>query len=128
MGIVQHRTSSDEFDQEFGLAKAAGIDAFALNFGPDVADTILEYAYDSAERVGIKVFFSFDFNSGLYSTGDPATVGDRIKAFKDKPAQLVVDNKPFVSTFAGPGLDVAAVEAAAGAGTWKSACCRSETY
>ncbi|KAJ4364473.1 hypothetical protein N0V83_009067 [Neocucurbitaria cava] len=115
MGIVQHRTSSDEFDQEFGLAKAAGIDAFALNFGPDVSDTILGYAYDSADRVGIKVFFSFDFNSGLYSTSDPATVGNRIKAFKDKPAQLIVDNKPFVSTFAGPGLDVAAVESAAGA-------------
>ncbi|CAO2653447.1 Nn.00g028580.m01.CDS01 [Neocucurbitaria sp. VM-36] len=114
MGIVSSRTSADAFDDEFKLAKAAGIDAFALNMGPDVENTMLDYAYESAERVGIKVFISFDFNDGLFSTSDPAAVGDRIRSFKDKPAQLMIDNKPFVSTFTGPGLDVAAVEAAAG--------------
>ncbi|KAF2027092.1 alpha-1,3-glucanase-like protein [Setomelanomma holmii] len=115
MGIVGNRVSSDAYDAEFQLAKAAGIDAFALNMGPDVTNTQLGYAYNSAERVGIKVFISFDFNSGLFSTSDPGAVADRIKAFKDKPAQLKVDNKPFVSTFSGPGLDVTTVEAAAGA-------------
>ena len=116
MGIVGNRQSADAYAEEFKTAKAAGIDAFALNMGPDVTNEQLGYAYDSAESVGLKVFISFDFNSGLFSTGDAAAVGDRIKAFKDKPAQLIVDNKIFVSTFTGAGLDVAAVEAAAGAG------------
>lgn len=115
MGIVGNRQSADAYDEEFRLAKAAGIDAFALNIGPDVSNTQLGYAYDSAARVGLKAFISFDFNGGLFSISDPGAVGARIKAFKDKPAQLIVDNKPFVSTFAGPGLNVAAVEAAAGA-------------
>ncbi|KAF2127686.1 glycoside hydrolase family 71 protein [Dothidotthia symphoricarpi CBS 119687] len=114
MGIVQSRGSSDDYDEEFGIAKAAGIDAFALNMGPDVSNTQLGHAYDSAAKVGIKVFISFDFNSGLFSTGDPAAVGDRIKAFKGHSAQLIVDNKPFVSSFIGTGLNVASVESAAG--------------
>ena len=114
MGIV-NRQSASSYDAEFNLAKAAGIDAFALNMGPGVSNEQLGYAYDCAARAGIKVFISFDFNDGLFSINDPNAVADRIKAFKDKPAQLKVDNKPFVSTFAGPGLNVGAVEAAAGA-------------
>jgi hypothetical protein len=114
MGIVKSRQSADAYDNEFKLAKAAGIDAFALNMGPDVDNNQLGYAYESATRNGIKVFISFDFNDGLFSIGDPGAIGNRIKAFKDNPAQLKIDNKPFVSTFAGPGLNVAAVEAAAG--------------
>jgi hypothetical protein len=113
MGIV-NRQSSASYDAEFSLAKAAGLDAFALNMGPDVTNTQLDFAYESAARVGIKVFISFDFNDGLFSINDPNAVAERIRVFKDKPAQLVVDGKPFVSTFAGPGLNVAAVEAAAG--------------
>jgi hypothetical protein len=115
MGIVKSRQSADAYTQEFKLAKAAGIDAFALNMGPDVDNTQLGYAYQGASSAGIKVFISFDFNDGLFSIGNPSAVGDRIKTFKDHPAQLKIDNKPFFSTFAGPGLNVAAVEAAAGA-------------
>jgi len=115
MGIVKSRQSAAAYDDEFKLAKAAGIDAFALNMGPDVDNTQLGFAYEGASSAGIKVFISFDFNDGLFSIGDPSAVGDRIKTFKDHPAQLKIDNRPFVSTFAGPGLNVAAVEAAAGA-------------
>lgn len=115
MGIVSNRRSSNAYDAEFALAKAAGIDAFALNMGPDVTNEQLGFAYDSAKHVGIKVFISFDFNDGLFSAKDPTAVGKRIAAFKNHPGQLIVDGKPFVSSFAGPGLNVAAVEAAAGA-------------
>ncbi len=114
MGIVGNRQSADAYDNDFKIAKAAGIDAFALNMGPDVTNQQLGYAYQSAARNGMKVFISFDFNSGLFSTSDPGAVGGRIKAFKDNPAQLHVDNKPFFSTFAGPGVNVAAIKAAAG--------------
>ncbi|KAI8941642.1 hypothetical protein NX059_002855 [Plenodomus lindquistii] len=114
MGIVGNRQSADAYDADFSLGKAAGIDAFALNMGPDVTNEQLNFAYESANRNGIKVFISFDFNGGLFSISNPAAVGERIAAFKDRPAQLVVDGKPFFSTFTGPGLNVAAVEAAAG--------------
>ncbi|KAJ9131271.1 hypothetical protein NKR19_g9592 [Coniochaeta hoffmannii] len=44
-------------------AKAAGIDAFALNIGVDrYNDTQLHYAYESAEANDMKVFISSDFN------------------------------------------------------------------
>ena len=114
MGIVGNRQSADAYDQDFKIAKDAGIDAFALNMGPDVTNQQLGYAYESAARNGMKVFISFDFNGGLFSVSNPGAVGDRIKAFKDNPAQLQVDNKPFFSTFAGQGVNVAAIKAAAG--------------
>jgi hypothetical protein len=114
MGIVQNRQSADAYDDEFALAKAAGIDAFALNMGPDVSNEQLGYAYASAAKVGIKVFISFDFNDGLFGTGDAAKIGAIVAAFKDNDGQLIVDGKPFVSTFAGPGLDIEAMKRAAG--------------
>jgi hypothetical protein len=44
-------------------AKAAGIDAFALNIGvDDYSTTQLQYAYESAANNDMKVFISFDFN------------------------------------------------------------------
>ena len=43
-------------------AKAAGIDAFALNIGTDpYTDQQLGFAYQSAANNGMKVFISFDF-------------------------------------------------------------------
>lgn len=94
-------------------AKAAGIDAFALNIGTDdYTEKQLGFAYESAARNDMKVFISFDFN--WYSTGDGARVGSMIADFGDKPAQLMYDNKVFASSFAGDGVDVAALRAAAG--------------
>lgn len=94
-------------------AKANGIDAFALNIGTDsFTDQQLQYAYTSAQNNGMKVFISFDFN--FWSTGDATTVGQKIAQYAGLPAQLMVDSKVFVSTFAGDGLDVAALRTAAG--------------
>lgn len=55
MGIVD-RKSADDYDTEFRLAKVAGIDAFALNMGPEVSNDQIGYAYESANRVGVKAF------------------------------------------------------------------------
>lgn len=85
MGIV-NRQSAASYDAEFNLAKAAGIDVFALNMGPPVTTEQLNHVYDGADRAGIKVFISFDFNNGLFSVNDPNVVADGIRAFKDKPA------------------------------------------
>ncbi|KAK8151658.1 glycosyl hydrolase family 71-domain-containing protein [Phyllosticta citribraziliensis] len=117
MGIITDRTSSADYDADMQKAKALGIDAFALNVAPDTSVNYtqqLVYAYDSAASNDMKVFISFDFNSGYWSTSDPAAVGARIAAFGSHSAQLKVDDKAFVSSFVGDGLDVTAMKDAAG--------------
>lgn len=94
-------------------AKSLGIDAFALNIGVDsYTDQQLQFAYDSAAKNSMKVFISFDFN--WWNTGQAAAIGQKIAEYASKPAQLLVDNKVFVSSFAGDGLDVAALRTATG--------------
>lgn len=94
-------------------AKDVGIDAFALNIGVDpYTDQQLNYAYESAARNDMKVFISFDFN--WYSPGAADTVGRKIAQYANHPAQLLVDGRVFVSSFAGDGLDVNAMRTAAG--------------
>lgn len=94
-------------------AKSYGIDAFALNIGTnDFTDTQLGYAYTSAANNGMKVFLSIDFN--WYSTGATTAVAQKVTQYMNLPAQLMVDGKPFVSTFVGDGLNVAALRNAIG--------------
>lgn len=114
IGIVGDRTSAADYDLDMQRAKAAGIDAFALNIGVDsYTDTQLGYAYDSAAANGMNVFISFDFN-WWNPTSDAAKVGQMIAKYAGKPAQLSFDGKIFASSFAGDGLDVAAMRASAG--------------
>ncbi|KAJ5492772.1 Mutanase [Penicillium diatomitis] len=113
MGITSNRQNASDYDGDMQRAKAAGIDAFALNIGMDsFTDTQLDLAYESAAHNDMKVFISFDFN--WWSTSDAAGVGAKTKQFADHPAQLKVDGKVFVSSFAGDGLNVAALRAAVG--------------
>lgn len=94
-------------------AKAHGIDAFALNIGVDpYTDTQLNFAYESAANNDMKVFISFDFN--WWSINQPTAIGQEVAQYASRPAQLMVDNKVFVSSFAGDGVDVAQMQAAAG--------------
>jgi hypothetical protein len=94
-------------------AKAIGIDAFALNIGVDpYTDAQLELAYESAANNDMKVFISFDFN--WYHTDQAADVGAKVRQYGSKPAQLKVQDKIFVSSFAGDGLDVATLRSTAG--------------
>ncbi|UNI15584.1 Glucan endo-1,3-alpha-glucosidase [Purpureocillium takamizusanense] len=114
IGIVGDRTSASDYDDDMKRAKAAGIDAFALNIGVDgYTDQQLGYAYDSAASNGLKVFISFDFN--WWSPGNAGGVGAKIKQYAGKAAQLRVDGgRVFASSFAGDGLDVDAMRSAAG--------------
>ncbi|ETN38867.1 uncharacterized protein HMPREF1541_06908 [Cyphellophora europaea CBS 101466] len=113
MGIVSNRESSADYDADMARAKAAGIDAFALNIGTDdYTDKQLGFAYESAATHDMKVFISFDFN--YWSTAEGAQVGQKIAQYADHPGQLKVDGKVFASSFVGDGLDVAAVRSGAG--------------
>ena len=104
IGIVSSYTNSD-WVADITLAKAKGISGFALNIGVDpYSQEQLDLAYDAAGQVGgFEMFISFDFN--WYSIGDTAGVGNMMKRYVDKPAQLLVDGKPFVSSFIGDGFD-----------------------
>ena len=109
MGTVSNRQTPADYDSDMKLAKSYGIDAFALNIGSDPhARQQLDLAYQSAKTNGMKVFISFDFASFAL---DCATVASLISDYGSKPGQLKVDNKIFVSSFLGDGLDVADLRA-----------------
>ena len=94
-------------------AKAAGIDAFALNIGTDTwTEQQLNFAYQSAANNDMSVFISFDFN--WYSTSMTSQIGQIIQTYGSQPGQLKVDGKVFVSSFLGDGLDLDAVASASG--------------
>ncbi|CAG8428415.1 unnamed protein product [Penicillium salamii] len=113
MGVVSNRQSSTDYDDDMKRARDLGIDAFALNFGSDsYADTQLGYAYESAAKNDMKVFLSFDFN--WYNTEQASSIGSKIKRFSGLSAQLKIENRVFVSSFAGDGVDIHAVQTAAG--------------
>ncbi|KAM0254380.1 hypothetical protein ACHAQJ_006849 [Trichoderma viride] len=113
IGIVGDRTSASDYDNDMQRAKAAGIDAFALNIGVDsYTDQQLGYAYQSAANNGMKVFISFDFN--WWSPSNAAGVGQKIAQYAGQSAQLQVNGRVFASSFAGDGLDVNALRSAAG--------------
>lgn len=84
-------------------AKAAGIDAFALNIASQTpyTTTQLNNAFNAADQQGFKMFLSFDYAAqGPWSA---ATVVSMINTYAVKPAQFKVLNKALVSTFEGPG-------------------------
>ncbi|KAJ5774251.1 CAZyme family GH71 [Penicillium paradoxum] len=113
IGIVSNRQSPRDYDDDMKRAKKAGIDAFALNIGTDpYTDTQLGYAYQSAADNGMKVFISFDFNWWRPTQG--SEVGAKIARYASLPAQLKVDGRVFVSSFAGDGVDIGAIRSAAG--------------
>ncbi|KAH7303635.1 family 71 glycoside hydrolase [Stachybotrys elegans] len=113
VGIVSNRRSAADYDDDMRRARDAGIDAFALNIGvDDYTDQQLDYAYESADRNGMKVFISFDFN--WYNRDDSAGVGRKVAQYAGRPAQLYVDNRVFASTFAGSGFNAQAMRSAAG--------------
>ncbi|KAL2216631.1 putative alpha-1,3-glucanase/mutanase [Thermoascus aurantiacus ATCC 26904] len=113
IGIVSNRQSAADYDADMQRAKSLGIDAFALNIGVDsYTDRQLDLAYESAANNDMKVFISFDFN--WYNTGQGSQIGAKVQQYASRPAQLKVDNKVVVSSFAGDGVDVNQIRAAAG--------------
>ncbi|KAJ7636329.1 glycosyl hydrolase family 71-domain-containing protein [Roridomyces roridus] len=75
-------------------------------------DQQLGFAYDSANRNGMKVFISYDFN--WWNTDQGAQIGTHMAGYAALPAQLFINGAAFVSSFAGDGVDVNAMRSAAG--------------
>lgn len=84
------------------LAKDAHIDAFAMNMAwkDSTNDHSLEMAFNAANSVGFKLFFSFDYaGNGPWSQD---TVIRMIQQYGSNGAYFQYNGKPFVSTFEGP--------------------------
>ena len=98
----------DDWKMDISLARANGIDEFALNIGNDTyTPQQVENAFQAAEQLDqdFKVFFSFDISSGKFpwmAVGDAEHWINNFKLqFASRPNQLQVDGKALVSTFEG---------------------------
>ncbi|TMW67384.1 hypothetical protein Poli38472_012500 [Pythium oligandrum] len=93
----------DNWVSDMKLAKEFYIDGFALNIGNNDPnnDKIINNAFDAADKVGFKIFFSFDY--ATHGAFPPATVIDLINRYKGRPSYYLLDGRPYVSTFEGPG-------------------------
>ncbi|PRP84595.1 hypothetical protein PROFUN_09268 [Planoprotostelium fungivorum] len=97
MGYANNNDQS-YFEKEMKLAKAVGIDAFAVNCGTDSwqKDKIGQMLA-AANNVGFKIFVSFDMTVWGSNGWDGMT--DWMNSFADNSAYFKYNGRPFVSTF-----------------------------
>ncbi|GJE92329.1 glycoside hydrolase family 71 protein [Phanerochaete sordida] len=99
--------TQDTWTNDILLAASKGIDAFALNIGPDSWELgQVSSAFAAAESLSanttFKLFISFDMSVFPCSQASHAsTIQQYIQQFAGHPNQLQVSGRPFVSTFSG---------------------------
>ncbi|KAK7415048.1 hypothetical protein QQX98_006186 [Neonectria punicea] len=87
---------------DMNAAKAAGIDAFALNIAySEEANALVNLAFSIATSVGFKLFFSFDYAGNGFWPND--NVISLINAWKGYDAYYKRGSQPLASTFEGSG-------------------------
>ena len=89
-----------DYTDDIGLAKAAGIDAFAVNYGGWNVDWaqqegFLAKFYQTAEAQDFKLFLSIDTTS----VNDTSMIIRLTNTYADSPAQFRVDGKVVLSSF-----------------------------
>ncbi|KAL8283904.1 hypothetical protein RQP46_005336 [Phenoliferia psychrophenolica] len=101
-GDFQQYEAAD-WTADIALAKAAGIDAFALNVGADSTDSAqMKLAFDAANTDGtFKLFFSFDGSKFNTNATASAILPTYLTPFALQSSYFTYDGKSFVSTFAG---------------------------
>ncbi|KAG8527668.1 uncharacterized protein KY384_007821 [Bacidia gigantensis] len=99
--MICFQPPNGDYKPDILLAQAAGIDAFAINYGapgipwPDL-EAFLDKFYHDAASLHFKVFMSYD----LEVLSDPTIMVNTSNTYLHHPAQLWVDNKIFLSSFA----------------------------
>lgn len=98
--MIVEQPPNGDYTNDIKLAKDAGIDAFAINYGGWNADWVqmegqLAKFYSQAASLNFKVFLNFD----LTSVTDPNMIVHLINLYHFHDGQLIVDNKPMLSTF-----------------------------
>ncbi|KAK1142020.1 Glucan endo-1,3-alpha-glucosidase agn1 [Aspergillus melleus] len=93
--------TKDDWRQDISAAKAAHLDAFALNTGWGLnTKKLLDDAFSIADEVGFKLFLSLDYSGDGHWPQDQ--VVNVLKAYTNKTAYYRHrDDKPLVSTFEG---------------------------
>ncbi|KAF4899046.1 Mutanase [Colletotrichum fructicola] len=94
--------TADDWIDDMSKAKAAHIDAFALNmaYGDPTNEKSLAAAFQHASSVGFQLFFSFDYaGNGPWPKG---VVQSLISQYASSGQYFHYQGKPFVSTFEGP--------------------------
>ena len=91
-----------QWTSDIQLAKAVGIDGFALNIGGDsYTGTQLSNAFTAAQNVGaFLLFISFDYGANPGFT--TAQVQSYVNQYSGSSAYFHYNSKPLVSTFEGP--------------------------
>ncbi|KAG4442833.1 hypothetical protein IFR05_001714 [Cadophora sp. M221] len=91
-----------DWENDINAAKAAHIDAFAMNFALNerTTDIALPAAFAAADRLGFSLFFSFDYAAN--GSFPPTTVIKYINDYASRPSYYRYNGRPFVSTFEGP--------------------------
>ncbi|RAL06556.1 glycoside hydrolase family 71 protein [Aspergillus homomorphus CBS 101889] len=104
VGIVKDYQMKD-WIADIEAAQAIGIDAFALNCASvdSYTPTQLALAYKAADKLGFKVFISFDFD--YWSNGDTAKITALTHQYANHPGQMKYRGGAVVSTFLGDNFD-----------------------
>lgn len=99
--MISFQPPNLDYTNDMNLAKAAGIDAFAVNYGGWDAswpyfENYLNIMYKTAEKLDFKLFLCMDTTS----VPNAAMVVNLTNFYADSPAQLKdVDGKIFLSSF-----------------------------
>ncbi|KAK4187536.1 mutanase [Podospora australis] len=91
-----------DWENNMNQAKAAKIDAFALNLAANWQrqDQAFNLAFKAAENTGFKAFFSFDYaGNGPWAASEVLRL---VQQYKNNGSYYKSNNKPLVSTFEGP--------------------------
>ncbi|THD00180.1 hypothetical protein EYZ11_000371 [Aspergillus tanneri] len=98
---ISDKYTPDDWRQDISAAKAAKLDAFALNIGYSMnAHRLLDDAFTIADEVGFKLFLSLDYSGDGHWPADK--VISTLLSFTNKTAYYKHrDDKPLVSTFEG---------------------------
>ena len=98
--MITFQPPNGDYTHDISLAKAAGIDAFAVNYGGWNCDwnllaTFLHKFYQDASSLNFKIFMSYDTTV----MNDPNMMVNLSSTYAHHPAQLWVDGKIFLSSF-----------------------------
>lgn len=96
----------DTWKSDMALAKAVGIDAFALNVatplnGDGGCAGQISNAFQAAEESGFKVFLMFDYLGGTQGAWPASDIQTVLTTYASRPGMFKYNNAPLVSTFEG---------------------------
>ncbi|OJJ65444.1 hypothetical protein ASPBRDRAFT_60439 [Aspergillus brasiliensis CBS 101740] len=85
-----------DWEEDMTLAQEAHIDAFALNMGYGDSSTATQagLAFEAANKVGFKLFFSFDYEGGTGAWPKPAII-TYLQKYASNSAHYKYNGKPF---------------------------------